>query len=1152
MKPKYLFFITILVCLNYFSFGQSKPLSSSSGKIFQYSDTIQLDSLTIIPGSVMVICNDSILPNSTYSVDYTSSKIIFKTKLQTEKVTIHYKTYPFNFYKKYYHKDPKLLKDSFPFQNPDYFFRPTKKTNTDFIGLSSFEKSGNITRGISSGNNQNLSVISDLNLQLKGKISSDILLTASITDNNIPIQPEGNTQQLQDFDQVFIQLTHPNFSVIAGDFVMNRQDRNFLRYSKKSQGALVEARFSESEKSKITAYTGAAIARGKYNRYKFQGIEGNQGPYKLQGANNERYLVVLSGTERVFMDGQLLTRGESEDYIINYNTAEIVFMPRVIVTKDKRFEVEFEYSEQNYSRAMLSGGISYERKNAALHFDFYSETDMKNQPIEPLSDEAKTILSVAGDNLTNAIIFSADSTGYNNDRIMYRLTDSLGYDSVLIFSTNPTTAIYQASFSFVGQGNGDYIIENTAANGKVYRWLAPQNGVRQGNYAPVRLLVPPTKKQVFTVGGNYRLTKNTEISTELALSMHDLNSFSALNSVDDQGVAAKLAITDKRPIFEKTKKWEITGKVGYQFLQDYFKPIERIRTIEFDRQWNGLSNQLGMDEHLMFAGLNLRNPKKNGFGYEIQNMWRNSENHGIQHQANGNLSNDKWNAQGNIVYSNIIFNAAFTSFLSHRAELQRNMKWASIGVREFSEQRILRDSSDNFLLPGSFHFSEYAAYIRSGDTNKLSFYGEYKYRIDRNTDSLRFRDETYSGDFIGGLDYRVSQNQSLKILVTRRQLRIADTTFSTIKPEKTTQLRFDYRLNAFRNSLRINSFYETNSGLEAKREYSYIEVAAGQGVYSWIDYNQNGIKELNEFEIAAFQDQANYLRILLPSSEYIKTYGSRFNLNLILNPARNWQNSESFILKSLSRFSNTLVFNALLKTTSEDIITRINPVVVDLNDSSLANVSSFFRNTMFFNRGNPKFSGEWNYNYTLNKMLMVNGYEGRRLQKNELRLRWNLSRNMMVEAEEQFGIKSAFSDYFESRDFLIDFQTTKGKISYQFNKYFRVISEYSYSTKRNKAGWIGEEAVGNQLSVSAKINSPERGSLTALASLIQWDYNAIAGNSIGFEMLEGFQTGRNYRWNLAYNRTLMSNLQLTVFYDGRASQGAKTVHTGSVQLRAYF
>lgn len=1141
-----------MFCLSYFGLGQSKPLSPPSGKFFPNSDTIQLDSLTLIPGSVIVWLNDSILSTSSYSVDYASSKIIFHTKLSVEKVYIQYKTYPINFYKKHYHKDPKLLKDSFPFQNPDYLFRPAKNPNSDFTGLSSFEKSGNITRGVSSGNNQNLSVISDLNLQLKGKISSDILLTASITDNNIPIQPEGNTQQLQDFDQVFIQLTHPNFSVIAGDFVMNSQDRNFLKYTKKSQGALVKARFSESEKSQLTAYSGAAIARGKYNRYKFQGIEGNQGPYKLQGANNERYLVVLSGTERVFMDGQLLTRGESEDYIINYNTAEIVFMPRVIVTKDKRFEVEFEYSEQNYSRAMLSGGIGYERKKGALHFDFYSETDMKNQPIEPLSDEAKTILSLAGDNLTNAIIFSADSTGYNGDRIMYRMTDSLGYDSVLVFSTDPTTAIYQASFSLVGQGNGDYIIENTAANGKVYRWVAPQNGIRQGNYAPVRLLVPPTKKQVFTIGGSYRLTKNTELSSELALSVNDLNSFSSLNSNDNQGVAAKLSITDKRPIFKKTKKWEIIGKAGYQFLQDYFKPIERIRTIEFDRQWNGLSNQVGMDEHLMFAGLNLRNPKKNGIGYEIQNMWRNSANHGMQHKASGKMANEKWSANGSMVYSNIIFNDAFTSFLTHRAELQRNIKWVNVGIREFSEQRILRDSSDRFLLPGSFHFSEYAAYFRSGDTNKLSFHGEYKYRIDRNTDSLKFRDETYAGDFIGGLDYRVSRNQSLKLLVTRRQLLIADTAFSTIKPEKTTQLRFDYRLTAFRNIIRINSFYETNSGLEAKREYSYIEVAAGQGVYSWIDYNQNGIKELNEFEIAAFQDQANYLRILLPSSEYIKTYGSRFNLNLILNPARNWQNSESFILKSLSRFSNNLVFNALLKTTSEDFTTRINPVVVDLNDSSLANVSSFFRNTMFFNRGNPKFSGEWNYNYTLNKMLMVNGYEGRRLQKNELRLRWNLSRNIMVEAEEQFGIKSAFSDYFDSRDFLIDFRTTKGKISYQFNKYFRVISEYSFTKKQNKAGIIGEEAIGNQLTISAKINSPERGSLTALASLIQWDYNAVAGNSIGFEMLEGFQTGRNYRWNLAYNRTLMSNLQLTIFYDGRASIGAKTIHTGSVQLRAYF
>ena len=44
-----------------------------------------------------------------------------------------------------------------------------------------------------------------------------------------------------------------------------------------------------------------------------------------------------------------------------------------------------------------------------------------------------------------------------------------------------------------------------------------------------------------------------------------------------------------------------------------------------------------------------------------------------------------------------------------------------------------------------------------------------------------------------------------------------------------------------------------------------------------IDYNQDGIQDLNEFEVAQFIDQASYIRVFTPSAEYVNTYSNEFN-----------------------------------------------------------------------------------------------------------------------------------------------------------------------------------------------------------------------------------------------------------------------------------
>ncbi len=110
------------------------------------------------------------------------------------------------------------------------------------------------------------------------------------------------------------------------------------------------------------------------------------------------------------------------------------------------------------------------------------------------------------------------------------------------YSNDPDSAIYNLSFIEVGQGFGDYVPDLNGANGKVYRWIEPVNGEKQGNYEAAVFLVAPKKQQVINVGVDYAVTKNILITAEGAMSNYDINSFSRRDKGNDKGYAGKVGL----------------------------------------------------------------------------------------------------------------------------------------------------------------------------------------------------------------------------------------------------------------------------------------------------------------------------------------------------------------------------------------------------------------------------------------------------------------------------------------------------------------------------------------------------------------------------------------------------------------------------------
>ena len=599
-------------------------------KISTQLDTIQIDSLSLAPNSIKITGIDT----NTYRIDYASGTLIWLENLSQDSVEITYRVWPIQLTAPYAHKEvPVFVKDESGVVNPFSFQGTNYQTNT--FGNSQIDKSGSISRGVLFGNNQNLGINSNLNLQLSGQLTPKIGIKAVISDNNIPIQPDGNTQLLQDFDQVYVQLFTDQWKLVAGDFRINNPKSHFLTYDKRLRGGGFSMHTQKSASQWHTFSANAALSRGKFSRNIIQGTEGSQGPYRLVGAENEGFIIILSGTEEVYIDGQKLVRGQENDYIIDYNKSEIVFTAKQPITKDKRIIVEFQYSAQAYSRSLIAVSDEFKQNKWTWNFNLYSEQDAKNQPLlQDLTPQNKQLLSQIGDNINQAVVPAIQEVEFSNDRVLYKLlVDPVTQDSIFEYSTHPDSARYQLSFSNVGLGNGNYTEIQSTANGRVFEYIAPVNNQSQGSYSPVILLVTPKRKQMFTASTQYQYSKNTVFKLEGVVTNNDINTFSELGNQNNVGGGFLLGFENKKVLTADTiAPWVRTTSITYENRTDNFEEIQRYRSVEFDRDWNIRDQKLTGMQHVPTAGISFSKKKLGSLGYEFKSFITGKSYQGYRHQ----------------------------------------------------------------------------------------------------------------------------------------------------------------------------------------------------------------------------------------------------------------------------------------------------------------------------------------------------------------------------------------------------------------------------------------------------------------------------------------------------------------------------------------
>ena len=409
---------------------KTKTLELPTFSVLQKTESLELKTgeqeLTvkyppILPNSEqLVAANGKVLVrNVDYQIDFYSGKITITPLIRGDKgglpdamttpykLKITYRTLPFAI-KEVYKRDlygEKNVNNNQPSainrQQEDAGlsenrFADNQQSIVSDSQTSQLEVSGSQTFGISAGSGRDITPNQELRVNVEGNVSENISILALLSDQDLPIQPEGTTENIQDIDQKLVRITHPNMRGTLGDFEGSLGASEFIFFPRALEGVQVEGDFKWGKFHLIPS----AIPKGQSTSLVIRGEEGRS-EYRL--TVDGQYVIVKAGSEIVWLNGERMRRGENNDYVIReYGDPIVEFNSKHLITSNDTIRIDFEYipEERAYQQNLygLSSVFTLPGERISLGASYAVETDL-NQPEQALIQLTDTDLEALRQNI---------------------------------------------------------------------------------------------------------------------------------------------------------------------------------------------------------------------------------------------------------------------------------------------------------------------------------------------------------------------------------------------------------------------------------------------------------------------------------------------------------------------------------------------------------------------------------------------------------------------------------------------------------------------------------------------------------------------------------------------------------------------------------
>lgn len=1023
--------------------------------------------------------------------------------------------------------------------------------NQQTLSEANLRQSGSLSRGVIVGTNQDFALESGLNFELSGAITENVNINASLTDQSIPIQPDGTTQNLREFDKVFIQLETSNASVEMGDVDVSLEQSTFARFNRRLQGA------SGALRSNVGDYRGAvSVVRGTYKSISFNGEEGVQGPYRLTGKNNEEFVMILAGTERVYVNGQRVQRGADNDYVIDYGLGEVIFTSDLLVKDETRIIIEYEYIDQDFNRTLVAAEAGDEFFNGKLKIGTTvirqaDGNDLLSQ--QSLNEDDIDLLREAGDNLDNAVVSGARraTEEERNRYLMYAETDTVVNGEVFtIYEHRPGSeeSIYRVQFSNVGEDEGSYERIGGDANGLLYEWVGPG----EGDYEPFRQLPAPEKHQMVAINGSYQVGRKFELFGEWAASDFDANRFSPMDDGDNTDMAYESGF---RVNEINSALGKINARLSRRYSGNRFRYFERTRDVEFERKWNISridESREAINEAAVSVSPTLQTTVEGEIGYIKRQDFTglrqastvSSNEHGI---LNVNYTQDWIQSEDELLLRD-------GDWFRQKGTIGKEVQAGSVEIAPYisfeQETRIQRHTQTDSLYQASDAFYDLGPGLRLKYSD-VELDASIAYRREKGVLDNRMADEATAFEQRYRVNYHPGQN-----FETTNEIRLRDKTYTEAFEEQGRATRQGLLIKSVTSYTAKNEvvdgefYYQANTQRRALMQEAYIEVGPELGQYVWDDLNGDGVQQVDEFFPEVSSNEGVFVRQFLPSDDLFPVIDLNVRLLHTFRPfGGNDDDDENWWAGLSLRSRVDITENSTTQNLKDVYLLKLKSF---RNDSTTVEGRMLWEKEIDVLPGVSK--GDLRVGYSQNRSLNKRSTESIWNYTDRLYLNtaYDITGRVRLTMDAQNSTNRSESSRLQNRNFDIVSTNLKPGISATLNRSWNAGLEFSFIRKEDR--FPAEQVEADLIKIATTHRTYLWRKLQANFRL-ELRNTTVTGSSSSYgsyELTEGTGEGTNLIWTL--NSTYQTNnlIRFSFNYDGRTVRDRPAIHTIKLVMSATF